>query len=98
MIVPSILHCLSAVQAQRHWNSAHLRALADSFSVFFFVLVFPFTTMLFFAFCRARFGVLLANSRSKSFAAFNAVTGNAAIKPSPLFPGFPAGNLAAIRA
>jgi hypothetical protein len=98
MIVPSVLHCISAVQAQRHGDSVQLHALANSFSVFFFVFVFPFTAMLFFALCRARFSVLPANDRSKRLAAFNAVTGSAALKPSPFFPGFPAGNLAAIRA
>jgi hypothetical protein len=98
MIVSSVLHFFSAVQTQRHWYSMQLHALADSLSVAFFVFIFPFSAMLFFAFRRARFGVLSANDRSKSLAAFNAVTGNAAIKPSPFFPGFPAGNLAAMRA
>jgi hypothetical protein len=98
MIVSFVLHFLSAIQTQRHWYSMQLHAFADSLSVAFFVFVSPFTAMLFFALCRARFGVLPANDRSKSLAAFNAITGSAALKPSPFFSGFPAGNLAAIRA
>jgi hypothetical protein len=98
MIVSSVRNFFSAVQTQRHWYSMQLHALADSLSVAFFVFIFPFSAMLFFAFRRARFGVLPANDRSKRFAAFNAVAGSASLKPSPFFPGFPAGNLAALRA